>query len=82
VVEAVVTTETVQLPPAERLPPLNVILPELEDTVPPHCGVVGIEKRVRFAGDVGNVSVNPTPDNAVPAFGFVIVKVSVLLAPA
>jgi hypothetical protein len=76
--DEVVTMVTVQLPPGEILPPLNVTLVDVEETVPPHCEAAGVAERRRFAG---KLSVKATPDKAVPAFGLVMVKVSVLVPP-
>jgi hypothetical protein len=77
---------TVQAPDAARVPALNAT-----DAAPPAGANVGAPQPLVVAlgaaattiaaGEVGNVSANPTPESAVPAFGLVMVKVSVTVRP-
>jgi len=82
-VVAVTSTVTVQLPLAGIVPPakVNVVLPAAGAKVGvPQLLVVtfGVAATSKPAG---KASVNATPVNAVPVFGFVIVKVSVEVPP-
>jgi hypothetical protein len=83
-VVAVISTVTVQVPDAGIVPPVKVRV------VPPAAGVkVGephpAETDLFGVGATsspeGSESVNPTPVNAVPLFGFVIVNVRVDVSP-
>src|SRR5258708_3061671 len=82
-VVAVTATVTVQVPLAAIVPP-----EKLSDVLPAAGAKVGAPQPVVVALGVaatcrpaGNESVNATPVRAVPAFGLVIVKVSVLTPP-
>jgi hypothetical protein len=79
----VTLTATVQVPLAAMVPPekLTDVLPAAGVNVgepQPVVETFGIADTCRPAG---NESVKPTPVRAVPAFGFVIVNVSVLTPP-
>ena len=77
-VAPVIVTLKVQLPPAAIEPPVNAITPVpavVVNVPPPHCAV----EVVATVKTAGKVSETATPVNAVPAFGFVIVKVSVVV---
>lgn len=76
-----VTTDTVHVAPAANVPLANVMLPGLPVLVtvpPPHCGEAGAVETVT---PVGNVSLKATLERLELAFGLVIVKVNVLVAP-
>ena len=63
-------------PPATIEPPVRETLPELIVTVPPLQFPVAVPLAER---PVGSVSLKFTPVKAVPAFGFVMVKLSVVV---
>jgi hypothetical protein len=63
---------------AARVPPLKeIVCGAVVDNVPPHC----VEDPVGTVRPLGKVSEKLTPVNATPVFGFVIVNVSVEVAP-
>jgi hypothetical protein len=63
---------------AARVPPLKeIVWSAVVDNVPPHC----VEDPVLTVRPLGRVSEKPIPVNATPEFGFVIVNVSVDVAP-
>ena len=80
-VELVTSTVTWQLASAAILPPLRLRLPPPATavTVPPHVFVV--PGGVSFTTPPGYVSVNATPVNPIPVFGFTIVIVIVEVPP-
>ena len=71
-----------QLPPTAIVPPVNDTdpLPSVAVNVPPQ--VFEVAAGVVLTSPAGYVSVKATPVSAVPAFGFVMVNVSVELTPA
>jgi len=79
----VMSAVIVQLPPAAMVPPLSVneVLPTAGAglSVPPH--VLLTFNGVAMLRPAGNGSVIPTPVSAVPAFGLVMVMVSVEVPP-
>jgi len=75
-VEPVTVTLNVQLPLAAIEPPLNAIVSgAVVVNVPPHWVV----EEAATVKPAGRVSVTATPVKAVPAFGFVIVKLNVVV---
>jgi len=82
-VVAVTSTVTVQLPLAAIVPPLkvNVVLPAAGAKVGAPQPVVVAFGVPATSSPAGRASVKATPVNAVPVFGFVIVKVKVEVPP-
>ena len=80
-------TEIVQLALAESVPPLTLmpVVPDIAVIVAPVNVPVVQEVTTPFgvatSSPVGKVSVNPTPVNAVEAFGLVRVNCRVLFVP-
>jgi len=77
-VAPVTVTLKVQFPPAAIVPPVNAITPVpavVVNVPPPHCAV----EVVATVKPAGSVSDTATPLNAMLVFGFVIVKVSVVV---
>jgi len=84
-IEAVTSTVTVHVPKAAIDPPPNDIepAPATAVTVPAQSVVAFVVPATTIdPGVVGNVSLNATPVNSVPVFGFVIVNVSVETPPS
>src|SRR5215212_1084827 len=84
---AVIFKDTVQVPPAAIVPPVNesdVALAAGAKVGEPHPLVValGVAATRIWAGEVGSVSANWTLDRGLLRFGLVIVKVSVDVPPA
>src|SRR5215470_18305804 len=77
----VMLTTTVQVPLAGMVPPLNVrvVSPAFGAKVPPQEVLApGV---AATCNPEGSASVNPTPLSATVEFGFIIVKVSVVVPP-
>jgi len=80
VVVPVTLTEIVQLPLAAIVPPLSETLPEPATAVADPAQVLANPLGVATTSPAGRVSVNATPVRPIPLFGFVIVKVSDVVA--
>jgi hypothetical protein len=83
-VELVTSTSTVHVPEAAILPPLKLKLVSVAtgaNVGVPHPVVV-VPGGLDTSTPAGNASVNPTPVSPVPAFGFTISIVNVLVPPA
>jgi hypothetical protein len=77
-VAPVTVTLNVQVPPAAMVAPDSVIvLGFVVVSVPPH----GVELPVATVNPAGRLSVNPTPVNPTVEFGFVIVKLRLVVPP-
>jgi hypothetical protein len=76
-VPAVTVTLNVQVPRGAIVAPVSVMVVDVADSVPPHCGVAAMGVTVT----PGGVSVKPTPVRVVVAFWLAMVKVNVEVAP-
>jgi hypothetical protein len=81
VVEPVMLTTIVQLPPAAIVPDARLMLPDPALAVVVPAQVLLNPFGVATTSPLASVSLKATPLSAVPAFGLVMVKVSVVLAP-
>jgi hypothetical protein len=77
--EAVTVTLNVQVPPPMMVAPLSEITPveAVVVNVPPHC----VMEESLIVKPEGSVSEKATPVSAVVAFGFVMVKLKVVVLP-
>ena len=74
----VTVTLNVQVPRPATVAPLSVMVVDVADSVPPQTDVPAMGVTITSGG----VSVKPTPVRAVVAFGLVMVKFNVEVAPA